>query len=557
MSDNVIYDLLVILTAGLVARIVGKRLRVPVLIGYILVGVLIGAGGLGLIHEQSHDIEKLAEAGVFLLLFAIGLEFSLDELLRLGRHLVVGGSVQMALVAAPAAGILLAYGLDWQSAVLLSFAVAFSSTVLVFKTLADWGRTSTPAGRRAIGILLFQDVALVPLLLVVPLLTGEDSPSVMDWVMLGATSLAFVASVILLRWVLARWLIPHLVSHRSPELVVLGAVVVLGGSTFMAHRIGLPPAVGAFAAGLMLSGNRWTAQFDALLMPFRETFAVVFFVSLGLLLDLQMVFAEPLNLLGWLLALVALKASAAIIALRLTRLSWRFSVATGIGLAHVGEFAFVLIGIALQTNLVAEVTAERFVAVALASLMLSPLLLRFGLNSTSQLAAAEDDTSHGKKTVEAIPGYALVIGIGPLGCRIASHLETTGHEVCLIDRSPLNLQPFEQQGFHAVAGDAADEETLHRGHVQQATLAIVCVPDDVDSLAIVRLIHRLNANCKIIVRCHFQSTEPPMMKAGASHVISEESQTGEALVRLLEESNLDSSPFGREVVRSNRITRAC
>jgi len=536
MSDNVIYDLLVILTAGLVAGVVCKRLRVPVLIGYILIGVLIGAGALGLIHEQSHDIEKLAEAGVFLLLFAIGLEFSLDELLRLGRHLIIGGSVQMVLVAAPVAAILLASGLDWQSAVFLSSAVAFSSTVLVFKTLADWGRTSTPAGRRVVGILLFQDVALVPLLLVVPLLTGNDSPSVMDWVILGVTSLAFVASVILLRWVLARWLIPHLVSHRSPELVVLGAVVVLGGTTFVAHRIGLPPAVGAFAAGLMLSGNRWTAQFDALLMPFRETFAVVFFVSLGLLLDLQIVLAEPLNLVGLLLALVTLKASAAIIALRLTRLPWRFAVATGIGLAHVGEFAFVLIAIALEANLVAEATAERFVAVALVSLMLSPLLLRFGLKYTSEIATAEDDPSQRKKSVAALPGYALVIGIGPLGSRIASHLETTGYEVCLIDRSPLNLHPFEQQGFHAVAGDAADEETLQRGHVQQATLAVVCVPEDVDSLAIVRLLHSINAHCKIIVRCHFQSTEPRLMKAGALHVISEESQTGEALIRLLEES---------------------
>lgn len=535
MSDNVTYDLLVILTAGLAASVVGKRLRVPALIGYILVGVLIGAGGLGLIHEQSHDVETLAETGVFLLLFAIGLEFSLDELLRLGRHLIIGGCVQMVLVAAPVAGILLAYGLDWQPAVLLSSAVAFSSTVLVFKTLADWGRTNTHSGRRAIGILLFQDAALVPLLLVVPLLTGGDAPSVMDWVMLGMTSLEFVASVVLLRWVLAKWLIPHLVSHRSPELVVLGAVVVLGGTTFVAHRIGLPPAVGAFAAGLMLSGNRWTAQFDALLMPFRETFAVVFFVSLGLLLDLRIVFSEPLNLVGLLLVLIILKASAATIALRLTRLSWHSSLALGIGLAHVGEFAFVLVAIALQADLLTGETAERFVAVALASLMLSPLLLHCGLKYTSQIVANEKIVEGRGTTLAAAPGYTLVIGIGLLGSRIASHLETTGHEVCLIDRSPLNLQPFEQQGFHAVAGDASDEETLQRGHVQQATLAVVCVPDDVVSLAVVRLIQRINAKCKIIVRCHYQSNESQHLKAGASHVISEESQAGEALICLLEE----------------------
>ena len=177
----------------------------------------------------------------------------------------------------------------------------------------------------------------------------------------------------------------------------------------------------------------------------------------------------------------------------------------------------------------------RFVAVALTSLILSPLLLHYGLKHTAQIVAAEDDTKRRGTSVAVSPSYSLVIGIGPLGGRIASHLETTGHEVCVIDRSPLNLQPFEQQGFHAVAGDAADEETLKRGHVQRATLAIVCVPDDSVSLAVVRLVHRINANCKIIVRCHFQSNESCLLKAGASHVISEESQTGEALIRLLEE----------------------
>jgi len=534
MTDNVIYDLLVILASGLIAGVVCKRFRVSVLIGYILVGVLISPGGIGLIREQSGDIEQLAEIGVFLLLFAIGLEFSLDELLGLGRHLVIGGSAQMTLVAAPVAIVLIGFGLDSRSALLLAAAVAFSSTVLVFKTLAEWGQTSTPAGHRVIGILLFQDVILVPLLLVVPLLTDGDAPSVMDCVMLAAKSLLFVASVVLLRSVLARWLIPHLVSYRSSDLVVLGAVVVLGGVTFAAHRIGLPPAVGSFAAGLMLSGNRWTAQFDALVMPFRETFAAIFFVSLGLLLNLQVVLDDPILFIVFLFSLIALKTTAAAIALRLTRLSWRSSLAMGVGLAHVGEFAFVLIAIALQADLLNEETAERFVAVALTSLMLSPLLLHYGLKSTSRIVAFQENTQRVGATIALPPGYAVVMGIGPLGSRIASHLETTGREVCVIDRSPLNLQPFEQQGFHAIVGDAADEETLMRGHVQKAILAVVCVPDDSVSLAVVRLLNRVNANCKILVRCHFQSNESRLMKAGASHVISEESQTGEAMIRLLE-----------------------
>jgi len=254
---------------------------------------------------------------------------------------------------------------------------------------------------------------------------------------------------------------------------------------------------------------------------------------------------QDYSLVGLLLALLTIKTCAAIIALRLTRLSWRSSLATGIGLAHVGEFAFVLVTIALQADLLAEETAQRFVAVALTSLMLSPLLLHYGLKHTAQIVAAEDDTKRWETSVAVSPSYSLVIGIGPLGGRLASHLETIGHEVCVIDRNPLNLQPFAQEGFHSVTGDAADEETLKRGHVRRATLAIVCVPDDSVSLAVVRLVHRINANCMVMVRCHFQSNESRLMKAGASYVISEESQTGEALIRLLQQRDGETFPSGR------------
>jgi len=323
------------------------------------------------------------------------------------------------------------------------------------------------------------------------------------------------------------------VSHRSPELLVLGALVVLGGVTYASHRIGLPPAVGAFAAGLMLSGNRWTAQFDALVMPFRETFTVVFFVSLGMLVDPQVVFDAPMIFAGGLLLLVVVKAAAATIALRLTHLSWRHSLATGIGLAHVGEFAFVIVGSAAEAELLTQTNASRFIAVSLTSLMLSPLLLRFGLRRTSHVVAMEEDSFKWETTLVDAPEYALVIGIGPLGGRVAAQLETTGHEVCVIDRSPVNIQPFEQQGFHAVAGDAIERETLDRAFATRATLVVICVPDDTVCLEIIRLVRRINPRCQVVVRCHFQSNMQRLTKAGATKVISAEAQVGEALVKLL------------------------
>ena len=533
MDLSLVYDLLIILTAGLLSGLVCKRLRVPTLIGYMLVGVLIGNGGLQLIRERSHDIELLAETGVFLLLFAIGLEFSLDELWKLGRHLLVGGSIQMGLVIAPVSFLLNLFGYSWQTSLLLASAFAFSSTVLVFKTLSDWGRSSSASGRRAIGILLFQDAALIPLLLVIPLLSGEnDQIKSAEVIQLFLTSFLFVGSVIFMRWLLSRWVIPTLASFRSPDSVVLASVVLLGGVTMAAFQFGLPPAVGAFAAGLMLSGTRWTAQIDALVLPFRETFAAVFFVSLGMLLDPQTVFGQPVVFVTSLIVLIALKAIAATIALRLTALSWKSSFHMGLGLAHVGEFAFALVTIASQAGLVTVPQAQQFVGVSLLSLMISPLLLSRAMKQTD---APSQATETRRENVAIESRSALVVGLGPIGRQLASQLETAGYDVCLIDRSPLNLQQFAQQGFRTIVGDASESDVLERAEIRHTGITIISIAIDTDALSIVRQLRRLNRDGEIFVRCRFQSNVRLFKKLGASFVVSEETQALDALSKLLRE----------------------
>ena len=533
MDLSLVYDLLIILTAGLLSGLVCKRLRVPTLIGYMLVGVLIGNGGLQLIRERSHDIELLAETGVFLLLFAIGLEFSLDELWKLGRHLLVGGSIQMGLVIAPVSFLLNLFGYSWQTSLLLASAFAFSSTVLVFKTLSDWGRSSSASGRRAIGILLFQDAALIPLLLVIPLLSGEnDQIKSEEVIQLFLTSFLFVGSVIFMRWLLSRWVIPTLASFRSPDSVVLASVVLLGGVTMAAFQFGLPPAVGAFAAGLMLSGTRWTPQIDALVLPFRETFAAVFFVSLGMLLEPQIVFGQPVVFVTSLIVLIALKAIAATIALRLTALSWKSSFHMGLGLAHVGEFAFALVTIASMAGLVSAPQAQQFVAVSLVSLLISPLLLSRAMKQTDAPSQAIENR---RENMAIESRSALVVGLGPIGRQLASQLETAGYDVCLIDRSPLNLQQFAQQGFRTIVGDASESDVLERAEIRHTGITIISIAIDTDALSIVRQLRRLNRDGEIFVRCRFQSNVRLFKKLGASFVVSEETQALDALSKLLRE----------------------
>ena len=544
MLGTLVYDLMIILTAGLIAGLVCRWMRVSVLIGYLVVGAVVGKGALGWVGDDQHEIEYIAEAGVFLLLFSIGLEFSLEELGRLGRKLVIGGSVQMLCVAAPVAAILFAIGLEWQPTILIAAAISFSSTVVVFKALTEWGHSSLPHGRQAIGILLFQDAALIPLLLLVPLLTDAGKAAgPQQYMLLAIAAVVFIVAVLVLRQLLAKWIVPTFTSYRSPDLIVLFTVVLLGGVTLGAYTVGLPPAIGAFAAGLALSGNRWTKQIDALILPFRETFAAVFFVSLGLLFDARVLLAEPLFTLASFVSLVAIKATAGSIALRLTGLSWQAAAGMGIGLAHVGEFAFVLVLLGWEAEVIAESDYQRIISLAIGSLTLTPLLLKTGLRRIQFSHYQGKELSETKMLVPTCSG-AIVIGAGPIGRQATSWLETAGNDVCLVDLSPINLHPFAQQGIRTVAGDATEREVLGRANVDDTSIVVICIPDDETAIQIVRTLRTTNAASFVLVRCRYRANIGTLSNSGANLIVSEEAEAGDAIIRALTDFDAIRPPNG-------------
>ncbi|MHB1034494.1 MAG: cation:proton antiporter domain-containing protein [Pirellulales bacterium] len=536
MNVTIITYLLIILAAGFVAGVLCKKIGVSILVGYLVVGALIGHGGLDWVSGENREIERLAEAGVLFLLFSIGLEFTLEELGRLGRYLFLGGSVQMVLVAAPVMALAMAWGMSWKPALLLGGAVAMSSTVLVFRALAEWGHTATPHGRRAVGILLFQDMMLVPLLLLIPFLTGQGAAAgPMEYVDLVLKSVVVIAGVLILRLVIEHWVVPMLAELRSLELVVLFVLTVLGGVPLAVYAAGIPPAVGAFGAGLVFGGNRLTAQVDALVLPFRESFAAVFFVSLGLLLQPQLLWQDLGFVTAGLAGILLLKSAAGALALRLTGLAWRPSLGTAIGLAQIGEFSFVLALQAWQANVLTDQAYNRFLILALGSIILTPLLVRYGLlwteGSEADTRAAPGGLDLRAETIER----AVVIGIGPVGRQVASRLEIAGFDVCLIDLSPVNLHQFAQQGFRTVAGDASDPDVLGRAEVDRADLVAICTPDDQVAVRIVKVVRHLSQRCRILVRCRYLATVGAAKKAGADLVVSEEAEASGALLRILAE----------------------
>jgi CPA2 family monovalent cation:H+ antiporter-2 len=322
---------------------------------------------------------------------------------------------------------------------------------------------------------------------------------------------------------------PAVCSDRSTASVVLFSLVVLGGVTSAAHQLGLPPVVGAFFAGLVLSGSRWTARIEAVVLPFREAFAAIFFASLGLLLQPAILWEMPLVVLGGFVLCFAIKMGAAALALRATDVSWAVSVRMGAGLAHIGEFAFVLALTGLVAGVIDASQYALMIAIGLATLVLTPPLFRLGVSAIPPLPDDEPAASQ----VDPAPDEAVVIGIGPVGQRLASTLEMRGVDVCVVDLSPVNLHAFAQVGFRTVAGDAGRPAILRAAGVAHAGLVIVCVPNDEAALEIVRRVRIINHSGRLIVRCRYESNAERLRKLGADEVISEEVRTVQALLSLL------------------------
>ncbi len=534
--NQLLVDVLIVLVAGFVAGVICRRIGVSLLVGYLVIGALIGEGSLGLVSQDNHELELLAHTGALLLLFSVGIELSLPLLRRMSRVIFLGGSVQMALVALPVIFVAMMAGMEWQPAVIVGGAAALSSTILVFKALAEWGQTATPAGRRGVGLLLFQDVALVPLMLLVPLLTStSDDPLLQKFGWLGVQTMLFLLAILLLRRLVTDVFVPLLMKLRSLELVVLFTLAMLGGVCLGTSALGLSSALGALAAGLVLGGNNLSKQIDTLSLPFRESFAAVFFVTLGTLLEPMEFFEAPLLLAGGLVAILLLKATAATVALKFTGLDWKVAAGMGIGLAQLGEFSFLLLSEGVSHDLISSETYNRMLFLAMGTLILSPQLIKFGLRWAGGEDPLEDDQEETAIKVDSPVTQALVIGIGAVGRQISSRLEMLGVDVCLIDQSPINLHDYAQQGFHTIAGDARDPDVLRRARAEYCRLAVVCVPNDDAALQTVPALRSINPSMSIIVRCRYGSNVAKSKKLGANAVVCEERELGVALLRICQE----------------------
>ncbi|WP_017539840.1 cation:proton antiporter domain-containing protein [Nocardiopsis halophila] len=519
--------LTVLLCAAAGIGYASTRLRVVPIVGFLLAGVLIGPYQLGLV-DSTRVVEDAADIGVILLLYTIGIEFSLERLAAIKRYVLVGGGLQVALAAGVTAGAAALFGAGWRAAVFTGLLVALSSTAIVLKVLASRGDTTRPVGQAGVAVLIFQDLAVVLMVLFLPLLAGEGGgPGEI------ARALGTAAAVLAVVLVVARKVMPPLLEAVaracSPEVFLLTVVALGIGTAFVTSLAGVSVALGAFLAGLVVSESRHGQHALGEVLPLQIVFSALFFVSIGMLLDLRAL-AELWWLIGLIaLGVVAVKAVTGAVALAALRLGAPTAVAGGLMLAQIGEFSFVLQRAGHDAGLDFAALGDRgeqvLISVTVVLMVATPALAALGdrlgrvLGPRRGAAPAPSPAAKKDPAACAEEDPVLISGWGPVAREVAAALRARGVPVSVTTLGPDLAAEAEAAGYRVVRGDPVKRNVLEQAGLRSARLVLICENDGEEAAAIAAVIARAAPDAPIAV-CPVDVPDPrALARAGADRVV--------------------------------------
>ena len=553
-------DLLILLVTSIPIAFISNRLRLPVIVAFMITGILIGPYGLALINDV-HAVEALAEIGVVLLLFAIGLEFSLRRILEMRRMVFGGGGIQVTLTALLTTLIVYAAGRGSGQAVFFGFLLALSSTAIVLKSYMDRAELDSPHGKAAIGILLFQDLCVVPMMLLVPVLSGKEGSSAAKIFLTLGGAFAAIAIILFTARKVIPYLLHHIVRLRSPEIFIIFIVLVSLGTSWLTAKFGLSLALGAFIAGLVLSESEYSHQIVADILPFRDVFNSVFFISIGMLLSLGFLLTNVLLVMAWVVGLLIGKALIALLAVRLLGNSLRVSTMAAVGLAQVGEFSFILAKVGIGQGLLTDSDYQTFLAAAIISMIATPFLIqaapRIGYRVQSWLSpnSVLEPTMMGyDPDKEKLKGHIIIVGYGLNGRNLSKVLRRVKIPHAVLD---LNAETVRKAALDedepVMYGDATRKEVLHRLNMESARIIVLAISDPIATRRTVALAREMNPDIHIIVRTRYMAELPDLYALGANQVIPEEFETSvEIFSRVLREYGVARSVIQGEVEEIRR-----
>lgn len=524
MQLPILPDIVVLFCLSIVVLLVCYRLKLPAIVGFLLTGVLCGPFALGLV-SAVHEVELIAEIGIVLLMFIIGMELSGEELARLRKPVFIGGSAQVGLTILAVTGLVVAFGLSLQQGIMLGFLAALSSTAIVLSLLHQRAQSESPHGRIALSVLIFQDIVIVPMMLAVPLLAGT--------VEADATSLTLsvLRTVVLLGGLLvvARYALPFImewvVRTRSRELLLLTTLGLCLAIALITSSLGLSLSLGAFLAGLLLAESEYSLSVLEGVLPFRDVFTSLFFISVGMLLDVQFLFNNILMVITVACGLIIIKLLLAVPAVLLLGYPLRICIIAGLALAQVGEFSFVLARSGLEHGLLTEQTYQLFLASSIITMTLTPGMLSLAPQLAQRVATLfrSREIEHDTESQE-LHDHLIVVGFGIGGKHLVRAAREAGIDYRILEMNPETVRRYQEREpiYH---GDAIHSLVLEHLGVRTARVLAVVISDPAAVRSITVAARALNPHLHIIVRTRFLGEAETLRSLGANEVIPEELET--------------------------------
>ena len=558
----ILTDFVVVLAATVIVLLIGARIRIPAVVGLLITGILIGPSGLGVVRESA-VIDGLAEVGVVLLLFTIGLEFSTERLERVGRVFLVGGTTQAIGTIALVAVLATLSGVPPRTAAFYGMLVALSSTAIVLKLYADRREIDTPHGQVMVGMLIFQDVLIVPAILVTPILAGAAGGAAGALVARLATGLGVITAAFLLARYASPALLGAVVRTRSRELFVLGALFTCLGMAMISEALGFSLALGAFLAGVLIAESEYRYQAVADIAPFRDVFASLFFVSIGMLLEIETVLERPLLIFGLAAGVVALKALVAGGATRILGYPARTVALVGIGLAQIGEFSFVLARVGAGQGLLDPGAYQVFLATAVLTMMAAPLLVGTGDSLAGRVQALAErwggtPTPPATADGEDARGHVVLVGFGEGGRILARVLQSVHIPFLVVELNGETVRRARAEKIPVLYGDATRRDVLEAARIEHASVVVYAISDPIGSRQAVALCRELAPDLYLLVRTRQVVEIEPLYDAGASEVVAEEFESSiELFMRVLDRYHVPTHVIEAQakVLRQNHYRR--
>jgi monovalent cation:H+ antiporter-2, CPA2 family len=536
MGGDILSQILILLAGSVVVLSLVRRFALPPVLGYLVVGMTMGPHALGLVSDTG-AVHVLAEIGVVFLVFTLGLEFSLARMIAMKSEVLGVGGLQMLLTTAAIGGTAWAFGVNPAIAIVLGGALAMSSTAIVIRQLGEQLEINRTHSRLAVGVLLFQDLAFAPLLALATALGASADVLTPAWLlgMVGRAVLALMLVLLVGRWLL-RPLFREIARHRSTETFTLTVLFVALGAAWATHALGLSMALGGFLAGMLLAETEFRHQTEAVIKPFQDILLGLFFVSVGMLLDLRLLLEQLPLVLLLLVALLAVKAILIHLIVRRFVPNNRKALRTGIVLCMGGEFGFALLTLLLKGRMVEPAIVQALLTTVALSMLLGPLLVRYNgriadfILRRPTVPASELVLETAATRELAKREHVIICGFGRVGQNLARVLEKRGIEYIALDLDALRVRDARQAGDPVVYGDASEPEVLRALGLEQASVVVVSFDGPATALKIVRAVRQLRSDVPVLVRTEDDSRLEALQSAGATEVVPEIFETSLALV---------------------------